>query len=88
MTSTLRSIRSAAARVPLSIILVGVVIVVIVAAAGLAPWVAPFDPNQQSLLSRLKPPARLGETTSTTCSERTISGATCIPAFSTEHAPR
>jgi peptide/nickel transport system permease protein len=52
--------RGAVARVPLSIILVGGIISVIVGAAILAPWIVPFDPNQQSLLSRLRPPGFTG----------------------------
>ncbi|WP_209942924.1 ABC transporter permease [Rhizobium halophytocola] len=43
-------------RVPLSVIVVSVILVVIVAMAVFAPWIAPQDPNKQALLARLKPP--------------------------------
>ncbi|MGF1526961.1 MAG: ABC transporter permease [Candidatus Competibacterales bacterium] len=36
--------------------LLGLLLVVIVLAAIAAPWIAPFDPAQQNLLGRLKPP--------------------------------
>jgi peptide/nickel transport system permease protein len=37
-----------------------VVVVLVVATAALAPWVAPFDPSQQRLLERLRPPGTAG----------------------------
>lgn len=43
-------------RIPLGIQICIVVAVLLVLAAILAPWVAPMDPDAQSLLSRLRPP--------------------------------
>lgn len=44
-------------RLPLGIRLCLAVAALLVLAAALAPWVAPMDPDAQSLLSRLRPPA-------------------------------
>lgn len=44
-------------RLPLGIRLCLLVAALLVLAAALAPWVAPMDPDAQSLLSRLRPPA-------------------------------
>ena len=41
---------------PASIVVVAIILAVIVAMAILAPWLAPFDPDRQDLLSRLRPP--------------------------------
>lgn len=60
MTSVLTALRRRTARVPVSILIVGLIIAVIVAAAILAPWIAPADPDRQVLLSRLKPPGTVG----------------------------
>lgn len=38
------------------------ILVVMIAMAALASWLAPYDPNAQSLLSRLKPPVFAGGT--------------------------
>ncbi|MBA47522.1 MAG: ABC transporter permease [Paracoccus sp. (in: a-proteobacteria)] len=43
-------------QMPLSVVLVAILFVVIVVLAVLAPWIAPQDPNDQSLLARLRPP--------------------------------
>ena len=37
----------------------GLVVLVLVVAGGLAPWIAPYDPNQQNLTQALRPPAGL-----------------------------
>lgn len=60
MTSAITALRRRTARVPVSILIVGLIIAVIVAAAILAPWIAPADPDRQVLLSRLKPPGTVG----------------------------
>ena len=54
--------------------------------AILAPWLAPFDPDRQNLLSRLRPPG-FAHGGMTYGSAPTISAATCFPASSTAYAP-
>lgn len=49
-------LRTQLGRVPVSVIIVSVLLVLIVLVAILAPVIAPFDPNNQTLLARLKPP--------------------------------
>lgn len=39
-----------------SVMIGSIVLIVILAAAILAPWIAPYDPTTQSMLNRLKPP--------------------------------
>lgn len=56
VTLSLHSLRRRLAAVPLSVIVVAVLLVAIVLMAVLAPWIAPMDPNKQTLLARLKPP--------------------------------
>lgn len=48
--------RRSARRVPLSIVIVGIILFLIVALAVLANWISPADPLRQVLLMRLKPP--------------------------------
>jgi peptide/nickel transport system permease protein len=55
-TASIRKARRGGARVPVAIVIVGLVLVVILAAAVLAPWIAPADPTRQVLSMRLKPP--------------------------------
>lgn len=43
-------------RIPVAIVIVGVIFVVLVGLAILAPWIAPSDPMRQVLLMRLRPP--------------------------------
>jgi peptide/nickel transport system permease protein len=38
------------------------ILLIMVSMAVFAPWLAPYDPNAQSLLSRLKPPVFAGGT--------------------------
>lgn len=38
------------------------ILLLVVVVAALAPWIAPFDPNAQNLLARLKPPVFAGGT--------------------------
>jgi peptide/nickel transport system permease protein len=37
----------------------GIVVLILVVAGGLAPWISPYDPNQQNLSQALRPPAWL-----------------------------
>jgi peptide/nickel transport system permease protein len=55
-TASIRKARRGGARVPVAIVIVGLILVVILAAAVLAPWIAPADPTRQVLSMRLKPP--------------------------------
>lgn len=48
--------RRAPRRIPVAIAIVGVIFVVLVGLAILAPWIAPSDPMRQVLLMRLRPP--------------------------------
>lgn len=50
------TMRSRFRQIPLSIVLVGVILIVMVLLAALAPWIAPNDPSRQDLFARLKPP--------------------------------
>ncbi|KXF75193.1 peptide ABC transporter permease [Paramesorhizobium deserti] len=43
-------------RVPLSVAFVSIIFLMVVLLAIFAPWIAPADPNKQTLLARLKPP--------------------------------
>src|SRR5437762_14199750 len=45
--------------VPLSISVAGVILVLLVVLAVLAPWISPADPMRQVLVMRLKPPGTL-----------------------------
>ena len=56
MHISLRDLRQRLGTVPLSVITVSIILTVIVLTAILAPFVAPMDPNNQTLLARLKPP--------------------------------
>jgi peptide/nickel transport system permease protein len=60
MAAIQTALRLSLPKVPLSIVVVTVIIAVIVLAAVAAPWLAPLDPTQQSLLNRLKPPGSVG----------------------------
>jgi peptide/nickel transport system permease protein len=55
-TTSIRKARRSDARVPVAIVIVGLILAVILAAAVLAPWIAPADPTRQVLSMRLKPP--------------------------------
>jgi peptide/nickel transport system permease protein len=55
-TSSVRKARRGGRRVPVAIVVVGLILTMILAAAVLAPWIAPADPTRQALLMRLKPP--------------------------------
>jgi peptide/nickel transport system permease protein len=37
----------------------GIVVLILIVAGGLAPWISPYDPNQQNLSQALRPPAWL-----------------------------
>lgn len=56
MNLSLLVLRHRLRRVPLSVMVVGVIFTVIVLAAIFAPLLAPVDPTRQQLLARLKPP--------------------------------
>lgn len=56
MNISLRDLRRRLGTVPVSVIIVSVILTIIVLTAILAPFVAPMDPNNQTLLARLKPP--------------------------------
>jgi peptide/nickel transport system permease protein len=60
MATIQTALRVSLPKVPLSIVVVTAIIAVIVLAAVAAPWLAPADPTQQSLLNRLKPPGFMG----------------------------
>ncbi|MFN7103526.1 MAG: ABC transporter permease [Pseudorhizobium sp.] len=51
-----RAVRQRLRRVPLSVIAVSILLAVIILLAVFAPFFAPADPNNQTLLARLKPP--------------------------------
>ena len=55
-TSSVRKARRGGRRVPVAIVIVGLILTMILAAAVLAPWIAPADPTRQVLVMRLKPP--------------------------------
>jgi peptide/nickel transport system permease protein len=52
----LRRARRHAGRVPVAVVVAGVILTIIFVAAVLAPWIAPADPTRQVLVMRLKPP--------------------------------
>lgn len=56
MSAALSKVNGLIGRPPVGIMLAVVAVVAIVAAAIFAPLVAPYDPNVQNLLGRLKPP--------------------------------
>jgi len=56
MTVPALALRRRARRVPLSVLVVLLILAAIVLLTLLAPYVAPFDPNRQTLLARLKAP--------------------------------
>ncbi|WP_244464794.1 ABC transporter permease [Martelella endophytica] len=56
MNARALSLRLRLNRVPVAVILAGIVLTVIVLLAIFAPFVTPLDPNKQTLLARLKPP--------------------------------
>ncbi len=58
--SAVRDLTARLARTPMSIIVMGAILVVFVAVALLAPLLAPFDPSRQSLILRLRPPGSAG----------------------------
>jgi peptide/nickel transport system permease protein len=55
-TTPRREQRKAQPAIPRAIIIVATILVIILALALLAPWIAPADPTRQTLLMRLKPP--------------------------------
>jgi len=55
-TMSLRRNRRRAGRLPVAIVIVGLILTMIVTTAVLAPWIVPADPTRQVLLMRLKPP--------------------------------
>jgi peptide/nickel transport system permease protein len=55
-TTSLRRAWRHAGRVPVAVVIAGVILTIIFAAAVLAPWIAPADPTRQVLVMRLKPP--------------------------------
>jgi len=58
-TTSLRRTRRRVGRLPVAIVIVGLILIMIVTAAVLAPWIAPADPTRQVLLMRLKPPGTI-----------------------------
>ena len=58
-TTSLRAARRRARRVPVAIVIVGLILAMILALAALASWIAPADPTRQVLMMRLKPPGTL-----------------------------
>lgn len=57
--ATRRVSRRRASRIPVAIITVGLILIIILASAVLAPWIAPSDPTRQVLIMRLKPPGTI-----------------------------
>jgi peptide/nickel transport system permease protein len=55
-TTSIRKAPRSGGRVPVAIVIVGLILAVILAAAVLAPWIAPADPTRQVLSMRLEPP--------------------------------
>jgi peptide/nickel transport system permease protein len=55
-TLPVRKARRGGRRVTVAIVIVGLILTMILAAAVLAPWIAPADPTRQVLVMRLKPP--------------------------------
>ncbi len=64
MNIRMQAFRRKTARLPVSVMIFSAILALIVILAILAPYIAPFDPNKQALLARLKPPgfAYRGET--------------------------
>ena len=58
-TTSLRRTRRRAGRLPVAIVIVGLILTMIVTTAVLAPWIVPADPSRQVLLMRLKPPGTI-----------------------------
>jgi len=58
-TMSLRRNRRRAGRLPVAIVIVGLILAMIVTTAVLAPWIVPADPTRQVLLMRLKPPGTI-----------------------------
>ena len=58
-TTSLRRTRRRAGRLPVAIVIVGLILTMIVGTAVLAPWIVPADPTRQVLLMRLKPPGTI-----------------------------
>jgi len=58
-TTSLRRTRRRAGRLPVAIVIVGLILTMIVTTAVLAPWIVPADPTRQVLLMRLKPPGTM-----------------------------
>lgn len=58
--STVQTLRARLARTPLSIIVMGSLLIAFVVVAVFAPLLAPFDPSRQSLILRLRPPGSAG----------------------------
>jgi peptide/nickel transport system permease protein len=48
--------RKPARAVPLSVVVVGAILLLLLALAAVAPWISPADPMRQVLLMRLRPP--------------------------------
>ena len=55
-TASRRTGRRYGGRVPVALVIVGLILTMILALAVLAPWIAPADPTRQVLMMRLKPP--------------------------------
>jgi peptide/nickel transport system permease protein len=58
-TTSRRAARRHAGRVPVAVIIAGLILAAILGLAVLAPWIAPADPTRQVLVMRLKPPGTL-----------------------------
>ncbi len=58
--SAVQTLRARLARTPLSIIVMGSLLIAFVVVAVFAPLLAPFDPSRQSLILRLRPPGSAG----------------------------
>jgi peptide/nickel transport system permease protein len=58
-TTSRRAARRRCSRIPVAIVIVGLILTIILAFAVLAPWIAPSDPTRQVLMMRLKPPGTL-----------------------------
>lgn len=58
--SAVKGLRARLARTPMSIIVMGSLLIAFVVVAVFAPLLAPFDPTRQSLILRLRPPGSAG----------------------------
>jgi peptide/nickel transport system permease protein len=58
--SAVQGLRARLARTPMSIIVMGSLLIAFVVVAVFAPLLAPFDPSRQSLILRLRPPGSAG----------------------------